>query len=393
MAFFRNSTVNLLNLHYGIHSIVLTGGGAFFGVYLLKSGVPVPYLLAALAAILGGRFIFRPSLVPLAVRVGMRPLVFAGTVLTALQYPLLARVHGVGWPLFALLLMSAIGDTFYWTSYHAYFAALGDDEHRGHQIGVREAIAAVVGIVSPLVTGWVLVRFGPMAAFGMTCAVLVLAALPFIWTPDVPVARETPGAFRAALPGIRLFLADGWIASGFYFAWQLALFQTLGENFLAYGGALALSAVVGAVAGLFLGRNIDAGHGTRAVWIAGGAFAATILLRAAVPGHPAFAIAANAMGALVVCLYTPTLMTAVYNLAKRAPCPLRFHAATEGAWDIGGASGCLIGAALTSFGVSLSVSILLALIGITASSMLLHRYYAANPVAITVPLSADYPVN
>ena len=41
MAFFRNSTINLLNLHYGIHSIALSGGAAFFAIYLLKSGIPV----------------------------------------------------------------------------------------------------------------------------------------------------------------------------------------------------------------------------------------------------------------------------------------------------------------------------------------------------------------
>src|SRR5262245_9575153 len=30
MAYFRNTTVNLLNLHYGIHCLALSGGGAFF---------------------------------------------------------------------------------------------------------------------------------------------------------------------------------------------------------------------------------------------------------------------------------------------------------------------------------------------------------------------------
>ena len=33
---------------------------------------------------------------------------------------------------------------------------------------MREAIAAVVGVVSPLVTGWLLVTFGPRVAFGVT---------------------------------------------------------------------------------------------------------------------------------------------------------------------------------------------------------------------------------
>src|SRR5262249_26288450 len=93
MAYFRNTTVNLLNLHYGIHSVALSGAGAFYIVYLLKAGVPVPGVLGALALILAGRFVIRPIVVPLAVRFGIRTLVIAGTLLSALQYPLVAEVH------------------------------------------------------------------------------------------------------------------------------------------------------------------------------------------------------------------------------------------------------------------------------------------------------------
>src|SRR5215469_1917458 len=131
MAFFRNRTVNLLNLHYAIHSIALTGGAAFFCVYLLKSGVAMPLVLTAIAAILLGRLVIRPLVVPLAVRFGVRALVIAGTVMSAMQYPLLALVHGVGPPLYLLCVVSSVGDTVYWSTYHAYFAALGEQEYRG----------------------------------------------------------------------------------------------------------------------------------------------------------------------------------------------------------------------------------------------------------------------
>jgi hypothetical protein len=87
------------------------------------------------------------------------------------------------------------------------------------------------------------------------------------------------------------------------------------------------------------------------------------ILRAAAPGQALLAVTANALGAFVVCLYIPTLMTAVYNQAKRSACTLRFHVATEGAWDVGGASGCLVAALLVLAGVSLSVAILLSLSG------------------------------
>ena len=103
MAFFGNNAVNYLNLHYGIHSIALSGGGAFFMVYLLNSGVSAPAVFVSLAAILLGRFIMRPVVVGLSVRFGLRHMVAAGTLMSAVQYPLLAEVHGVGPALYWLM--------------------------------------------------------------------------------------------------------------------------------------------------------------------------------------------------------------------------------------------------------------------------------------------------
>ena len=84
---------------------------------------------------------------------------------------------------------------------------------------------------------------------------------------------------------------------------------------------------------------------------------------------------ANAGGALVPALYVPTLMTAVYNQAKRSPCALRFHIAAEAGWDTGAAIACLAAAILLWAGVPLSFGILLSLIGAVAIFALLRRYY------------------
>lgn len=375
MAFFRNSTVNLLNLHYGIHALALSGGGAFFAAFLLKAGVPAAGVLASMAAILIGRFLIRPAILPLGRRFGLKPLVIVGTIITALQYPMLAQVQGIGWPLFALCAFSSVGDTFYWTAYHAYFASLGDAEHRGHQISAREAAVALVGVGAPLLTGWALVTVGPMVAFGVTAVILMLSAIPLLWTPNVQIADQAPGALKAAAMGVLLFAADGWTAMGYVFVWQIALFISLKESFTAFGGAMALAAIVGAVSGLVLGRFIDAGHGRRAVWLACGIMAATIIARAAGYLHPATAIAANAAGAVVVALYTPTMMTAVYNLSKRSPCVLRFHIAAEGGWDAGGATACLLAAGIIWSGAPLPVAILVSLLGTVAVFVLLRRVY------------------
>ena len=375
MAFFRNDTINLLNLHYGIHALALSGGGAFFAAFLLQADVPAPAVLASLAAILAGRFVIRPFILVPARRWGLKPLVIAGTVMTGLQYPLLAEVHGIDWKLYLLCAISSVGDTVYWTSYHAYFASLGDAEHRGHQLGAREAIAALVGIVGPLATGWALTTLGPQIAFDATAVVLLLAALPIFGTRNVAVADEAPGAFRASVPGVLMFAADGWIAAGFYFVWQIALFLALGESFTAYGGAMALAAVAGAVSGLILGRFIDAGHGRRPVWLAAGSLTVVIAFRAASCGDPVLAVVANAAGAVVPAFYVPTMMTAVYNQAKASQCALRFHIAAEGGWDAGAAGGCIIAAALLRAGAPISLGILLSLFGTAVIFTLLRRYY------------------
>jgi len=189
MAYLRNSAINLLNVHYGLHALVMNGAGAFFVVFLLTAGVPVPVVFLAIALLLAGRFSIRPLVLVLAPRIGLRALVAIGTVLTALQYPLLAEVHGVDFALLAFCAAGALGDSFYWTSYHAYFASLGDRDHRGHQIAAREAMASAAAIAGPLVGGWALMELGPRVAFGAAAGLQLIAALPFLRTPDVRVAR------------------------------------------------------------------------------------------------------------------------------------------------------------------------------------------------------------
>ena len=382
MAYLKNGAVNLLSMTYGLYALAANGAGVFIAVFLLKQGVPVPAVFGAIALIVTGRFLVRPVALLLAPRYGLKPLLVFGTIFSGVQYLFLAQIHSVDVMLLAFCVTAAIGDAFYWTTYHASFAYAGDPEHRGHQISAREAFASASAIAGPLMGGWALTNLGPDLAFGVAAVVHVLAALPLIGTPSVRVPREVEGGFRAAIHGVLVFAADGWIAVGNYFVWQIALFLSLGESFSAFGGVLASAAVVGALGGLVLGRHIDGGHGEKAVWLTFASLIAVTLFRAASTQSAALAVIANAMGALVMCLYIPTMMTPVYNQAKRSPCALRFHAAAEGGWDIGCAAGCIVASALSALGAPLSSGILLALPGAAVSLFLLRRYYAAmSPAA------------
>jgi hypothetical protein len=270
MAFLGNDAINRVNLHYGVQAFAQGAGGVFILAFLLRAGLSVPATLLAFCAILAGRFVIRPAILPLATRWGLKPMVIIATLGIAGQYPLLPLVQGVGWPLAALCLVSSVGEVFYWASYHAYFSVLGDAEHRGHQIEAREALAAVIGIVAPLAGGWALVTLGPGPSFAAAGLIQALAVLPLFGAPNVAVAPSAAPSLRAAWPGVLLQVADGWLSACFYYVWQIALFISLGRDLAAYGGALALAALVGALAGLALGRHVDLGHGRRAVVVAYG---------------------------------------------------------------------------------------------------------------------------
>jgi len=377
---FRNGALNRINLHYAIQTLAQGAGGLFILVFLLKAGVSVPVALAFEAAIVALRFAIRPWILPLVLRIGLRRTLILGTLVMGLQYALLPLVKGLDVAMAAVCVSAAVGNVLYWTTYHAYFARLGDETERGGQIGLREAIVAVVGIGAPLLGGGALVMLGSWPAFIMVTLIQLSAALPLLGGPDVPVVRATTWKVNQARQAIILVAGDGWIAAGYHYAWQAALFTALGQSFSAYGGAMALAALAGAVLGLLLGRSIDQGFGQRSVIVAYGVMAGVILLRSLSLDLPWLAVFANAAGALVMALVSPALMTPVYNMSKAAPCSVRFHIATEGGWDTGQFFACLLAATLVWLGAPLSVAILLALPGAAILAALLWRQYgAASP--------------
>lgn len=379
MSFLKNDAINRVNVHYALQAFAQGAGGIFFLVFLLKAGVSVPAALLFQAGVVAGRFLLRPAVLPFARRWGIKPVLIAGTLLAAIDYPLLALVKGPGPYLVVLCALSSVGYLLYWLSFHAYFAALGEAEDRGGQIGFREAIVALVGIVAPLAGAWGLTTVGATATFWAVGLVQALAVLPLIGAPNVPVAQTVAADWRPARLGLRLMVGDGLFASTYHFVWLIALFVALGESFTAFGGAAAIAALVGAASGIVLGRHVDLGHGRRSTVIAYAAAAFVVILRAASLDTPWLAVVANAAGSLLVTLVTPVLMTPVYNMAKASPCTFRFHMATEGAWDVGCFIGCTLAAGLVFAGLPLSAPILVALIAAVLLVVLLTRYYGRGP--------------
>ena len=375
MSFFGNDAINRVNLQGGVQALAQGAGQLFLLVFLVRQGLPVPAAFLAQAAIVTIRFLVRPLVLPLAIRFGLKPLLIAGIMAMAAQYPILAEVRGLDATLVLFAIAAALADVLYFLPRNAYFAAAGDVEHRGKQVAIGQALEAGANVVAPLLGAWGLVAAGPRWTFAAVALVQALSALPLIGLPNIAVAREAPGAWEAARPAALIIAVDGWFDAGFLYVWQIALFLTLGQSYSAYGGVMALAGLAGAVCGLVIGRHVDLGHGRRTILIAYGVAAAVTALRAASLGSPWLAGIANAAGGVVFPLLVPPLAAATHNLAKASPCPLRNKIASEGGWDVGCFVVCVIAAGLAWAGAPSWLWMLATLPAAVAGALVLWPYF------------------
>ena len=385
MTLFTNPDINRLTAHSTLHRLAWGGSGVFFGIFLYGEGLSPTMVFLAFAAIFALRFAFRPLVVLLVPKIGLRWGLILGTVLQAVQYLTLAFVHGSGLMLVVFCVVSAFSAALYFTCYHAFFAAAGDVDLRGAQVGVRQVLSGAAAVLGPALGGIMLAAFGPWVAFGTAAAIEVMAVVPIVSIPQPALAPSPPASLAAARTGILLFFADGWISSGPMLAWHLIMFQALGTRFDTFGQVLAAAAFAGALGGLVLGRAIDRGHSRRATWIAAATLAACLLAKALCGVDPGVVIAVAIVTTLFGGLYVPSFMTAFYNEAKMAPCPLRFQAAAEGGWDLGSMLVNLVAAAFLASGGTLQAAILVAVPMVIAQAYLLDGSYAARAAAESRP--------
>ena len=217
-----------------------------------------------------------------------------------------------------------------------------------------ECLIAAVGIAAPLLGAWALIAFGANLMFAGFGAVQALAVLPLIGAPDVQVQRNSSSVFASARFAALLALNSGWYEGWSAFVWPIALFVALGSSFTAFGGAMALAALAGAAFGMLLGKHVDGGQGRRTTLIAYSIGAVFTLLRAFSGGVAAIVVIANTLAAFAPPLHAAAAGPPAYNLAKRSPCPLRFHLITEAAWDLGCGSACAFAAGLIALGAPMA---------------------------------------
>ena len=375
MGYFADRAFNRVYIHAGLQAFASYGGEAFAFVYLLKAGISAPVVLLAIAVMFGSRMLFRQLVLPLALRFGLRKALVVAILAEAATYPILSQITGTGPLLLAYLALWAFSSSLYWTTYHTYVALMSDSTVRGRQTSAIETISMLMGIGAPALTGFLLTAFSPLVAFGTVAVAMALSALPVLAGPEVQIARQAEMPPQTRHEARVILFADGLRTGAFHFTWLIALFLTLGSSYAAYGGAMALTGLAGALAALFLGRAIDLGKGLVAVRIGCAALTAAAVARMLGWPVPALAIAANVAAALALPLYATAFNARVYTLARQSPCPLRFHIAAEGGWDMGTCLSCLAAAGLLQAGFGFYLPLAIGVVGCGLGYLTLSRSF------------------
>jgi DHA1 family inner membrane transport protein len=374
--YFGKGGINYLIVHAALHRLAWGGSSVFIGVYLYGEGVSLAGVFLSFTGILALRFIFRSLLVPVVASIGMKRALIFGTFLQAAQYPALALVHGTGPALVGYCAASGLGAAFYFTCYHAYFAALGESGRMGLQVGLRQILMTAAAVLGPALGGLALAAFGSWVAFSAAAIVELAAIIPLLVLDEVDPRLATPLDKTSALKtGALLFATDGWISNTAVLGWNLIMFRALSNDFGTLGGVMAGAALAGAAFGAILGRVIDLGHARKALWFSASAYAVNLAAKAFCGEAAAIVVTVAILTSLLTGFYIPALMTAFYNVAKGSHSPLRYQILAEGAWDAGGIMATVIAAACCAAGASAQSALLLALAMVPVQTLLLRKMY------------------
>ena len=385
-----NRDVQRLTLHVAISSVASALSSVFSVVFLVRAGLTLTQVFLFTATFFAMRLLTRPVVLAVAPAMGARRALILGVVLTAVSCPMLAPVNGVGFALAAYIVVGALGQAFYWTCFHVFFSAHSDSERRGSQLGLLQALGAVAAVFGPGIGGVLLSWFGPWVAFGTAALVALLSVLPILGIAEPSIVRAVPDrAYAAAKNGAMLYFADGWIQVSLM-AWSIVMFQALGGRYDSFGGTLSLAGLAGAAGGMVLGRVIDKGHARRALWLNALILAVGLVLRSVTFGHAGLVIAVAVGTTLFGGVYVPAWMTPVYNEARISPCLLRFQFAAESGWDMGGALGGALAAAICYWGLPIEAAILMGLPMVFVQALLLERSYALQfPAGLGAAVAAE----
>jgi MFS family permease len=157
---------------------------------------------------------------------------------------------------------------FHWVPYHVDFTLFTSDGERGRVVSLSMATIAFLGVIGPILAGFIIDKAGYDALFAVAIVLLMAATISYAFVPETPTKftwtyRQTlQKMFSRNYSGV----AMGEFANGIEVAvttivWPIFLYEILNGNVFEIGAVSTIIVAVTIVLQLMIGKYLDAKKG------------------------------------------------------------------------------------------------------------------------------------
>ncbi len=162
------------------------------------------------------------------------------------------------------LFFLTIHRVFHWIPYHVDFVKFTDKNSLGKEIGVLGAITSIIGVVSPMIAGFILSEFNFTVLFAIAIAVYLISIVPLYFIPKTheKFSWGYIETWKHLFDRNKRMLLVGRFADGAEQAvglviWPIFIFKILNESYLQMGAMVTLITGVMIILQLLVGKYSD----------------------------------------------------------------------------------------------------------------------------------------
>ncbi len=256
-----------------IHGAATALLGIFVPIFLYETTGGKFYIVGNYYALLS--FLYALLLVPgmwVTNRLGFSRTLVLGGACSVVLYALMYLMNETNyWLILPPLTVAIVAfRIFHWVPYHVDFTLFTSDGERGRVVSLSMATIAFMGVVGPLLAGFIIASFGYSTLFAVAVGLLVAATISYAFVPETQTQftwtyRQTlEKMFSKKYGGVAL----GECANGIEIAvttivWPIFLYEILNGDVFEIGAVSTIIVAVTIVLQLMIGKHLDGKQGSK----------------------------------------------------------------------------------------------------------------------------------
>jgi len=250
-----------------IHGAATALLGIFVPIFLYETAGQLFWIVGLYYALLSALYVF--LLVPgmhVANKIGFSHTLVLGGIFSVILYTIMYFMNPQNMLyLLAPLTIAIVGfRIFHWVPFHVDFTLFTEAGERGRQVSLTFATVAFMGVIGPILAGFIIANAGYPALFGTAVVLLIAATISYAFVPETPThfdwsLKETwqklfSPEFRSVVVGE---VANGAETAVNLIAWPIFLYVLLSGNVFDIGAVSTVIVAVTIVIQIFAGRYLD----------------------------------------------------------------------------------------------------------------------------------------